>query len=505
MKPINDPLHQLIRSLNKSEKRSFKIFASRHVLGEINNYVKLFDAIDKQKVFDEAAIIKKFSDEKFSNRLVVAKSYLYESILKCLSQFHAQQGVSNQIKEGLISVSFLYEKGLYMQSHKLLIKLKKQAMQYQQLHLIPEIVNWERKILEATHFSDVQAGEVEALIRDTKSTLQQLTHINSYWELQSQLYQQHNQKGIARNDADLDQLSVIFDSPLMKNEEEADSFEAKLLHNKIFATYFFVIRDFESSYRYTKLMLATIESEPDIIKAEPRHYINTIFNFLNLADVLKKYDEHDLYLHKLHAMQLDNTSDTLEIQVFEGFSYHSLKYILSKKHSKPIQDTLNIIIEGLTKYQLKLNKVSEQMLIFHIFKVLYETNQKNESLIWLNKICSYDYQKARNDIYLFSTIIKLLVGLELKTDIAKSIVHCYTTLINQKKLNNVEQLVLSLIQSWRHERKDFKHYLAQASRQFETAISNSFERKALSYFDFNEWLDYMQPNIKSKKQPITSK
>ena len=65
MKTNSDPLHQLIHSLSKGEKRSFKIYASRHVLGDENNYVKLFDAIEKQKEYDEEALLKKFKNEKF--------------------------------------------------------------------------------------------------------------------------------------------------------------------------------------------------------------------------------------------------------------------------------------------------------------------------------------------------------------------------------------------------------------------------------------------------------
>ena len=52
MKATNE-LFDLIKSLSPSEKRAFKIFASRHVLGEENSYVLLFEAIDNLEVYDE--------------------------------------------------------------------------------------------------------------------------------------------------------------------------------------------------------------------------------------------------------------------------------------------------------------------------------------------------------------------------------------------------------------------------------------------------------------------
>jgi hypothetical protein len=53
-KPVSDQLFRLIKSLTTAEKRYFKIFASRHSIGGKNEYVNLFDAIDKQSKYDEA-------------------------------------------------------------------------------------------------------------------------------------------------------------------------------------------------------------------------------------------------------------------------------------------------------------------------------------------------------------------------------------------------------------------------------------------------------------------
>ena len=64
MKASNE-LHQLIKSMNMSEKRHFKIHSSRHVMGERNNYMHLFDAVVRQETYDETKIKKQFSDTTF--------------------------------------------------------------------------------------------------------------------------------------------------------------------------------------------------------------------------------------------------------------------------------------------------------------------------------------------------------------------------------------------------------------------------------------------------------
>ena len=73
-------LFHLIKALNKLEKRYFKLYSSRHVIGEKNNYVRIFDLIDKQSLYDESAILEKASISK--KQLENYKRHLYELILK---------------------------------------------------------------------------------------------------------------------------------------------------------------------------------------------------------------------------------------------------------------------------------------------------------------------------------------------------------------------------------------------------------------------------------------
>ncbi|MCT4560919.1 MAG: hypothetical protein N4A41_06035 [Crocinitomicaceae bacterium] len=63
----SESIFELIRSLTKSEKRYFKLHASRHTIGEENNYVTLFDYIDKQAAYDEAKLFQDFKGAAFLN------------------------------------------------------------------------------------------------------------------------------------------------------------------------------------------------------------------------------------------------------------------------------------------------------------------------------------------------------------------------------------------------------------------------------------------------------
>ena len=71
-----DSLFQLIQSLQKSEKRNFKLYIQRNTSNNDLKIVQLFDALDKMKDYDEKELINKtvsLKKEQLSN----IKTYLY--------------------------------------------------------------------------------------------------------------------------------------------------------------------------------------------------------------------------------------------------------------------------------------------------------------------------------------------------------------------------------------------------------------------------------------------
>src|SRR5919206_3857059 len=78
-----DILFQLIHSLEKAEKRHFKLFVKRSSSNENLKIIQLFDAIDKLQEYDEKALLKKLPDSTKS-QLQNLKTHLYKQILASL-------------------------------------------------------------------------------------------------------------------------------------------------------------------------------------------------------------------------------------------------------------------------------------------------------------------------------------------------------------------------------------------------------------------------------------
>ena len=86
-----DILFQLIKSLEKAEKRHFKLYIKRSSSKEELKIVRLFDVLDKQKEYDDKALVKKL-DDVTRPQLANLKTHLYKQILASLRHFSIAEG-----------------------------------------------------------------------------------------------------------------------------------------------------------------------------------------------------------------------------------------------------------------------------------------------------------------------------------------------------------------------------------------------------------------------------
>ena len=112
-----DSLFQLIHSLQKGEKRSFKLYVKRNSSNEDLKMIHLFDAIDKMAEYDETILLKKVPSIK-KQQLSNIKAHLYKQILVSLTLLRNDEIIDIQFHEQLDFAKILYNKGLYFMTLK---------------------------------------------------------------------------------------------------------------------------------------------------------------------------------------------------------------------------------------------------------------------------------------------------------------------------------------------------------------------------------------------------
>jgi len=135
-------LYQLIRSLTKSEKRYFTLFANRHVIGERNQYLLLFHCIEKQREYNEAKVKAALYHSKASANLSTEKAYLKELILKSLKQFHEDRFTDSVLYNKLVQIEILYEKGLFKMGYELINRSIRLAEKHEKFLIHAQLLLW---------------------------------------------------------------------------------------------------------------------------------------------------------------------------------------------------------------------------------------------------------------------------------------------------------------------------------------------------------------------------
>lgn len=144
-----------------SEKRYFSIYAQQHILGEENNYLKLFDFLANQKECNKNEILEHFKGEKMLENFAVAKKYLWDIILKSMTAFHNQSSLSMQFYELMGRVEVLYEKKMHQSAYKLLTKANQLVWEADRNDLAIIANTWGKKIEEIINYKKACDFSVE--------------------------------------------------------------------------------------------------------------------------------------------------------------------------------------------------------------------------------------------------------------------------------------------------------------------------------------------------------
>ena len=488
----SDELYKLVKSLSQSEKRFFKIYASRHVIGDGNDYVQLFDAIALQKNYNEEALREKFKGEPFLKRFAAVKNYLHQLIIKSMRSFHSASTIDIELKEMLIDIDFLYQKGLYKQCQKLHLKAEKLAIATDKKNRLLEILEWKAKLLQVTNNeSDLDEFHKNVFIEESKI----LNTIKFSLQLKSEvldIFTTIRKKGFARSSEDLERMKEVV-SKYNKYNYGKLTFNDKYYINYINTVYHSSNGNNSKSFIYTKRNVDLLESIPEKLRDEEfEKYIialnNLVVNYLNS----EKNDAIHPYLSKIRSLATHNIRENILLWVT------SYKLVLGVSMRlgdyEQAERIANEIVSGINFYADKI-PVSDIALFKYNMSIVYFANNKHSKAIrFLNEIINEHDNSLRDDIQSFARILRLIVFWEKGEQeiLPYTAVSTYRFLYKRKRLYKFETIVLHFIkEKLPHINTNEKQIAAfkELKLKLEDLLKEPFEKKALEYFDFITWVE----------------
>jgi hypothetical protein len=500
-------LHTLIKSLTSSEKGYIKKHSAVHVIGDQNKYIKIFDAIEKQKVYDEKEIIKKFTDDPILNNFSVAKNYLFRFILKCLESYHSN--TKSELRSTLNQIEILHNKNLPAVAKKMLVKAKATAQQYELYEFMEEIIDWEIIFIVEEANSKNYLELVNKYFGELNESIEKKKTIIGYKHLYQKLRAKGLYMGLPRNDEDVVAFQVISEQADNNDKSLLSTFNAKFYRNLMQANFLFMSNEQKKANELMEHNVLLMETHPHMIELKPSIYLGMLRNkavnelslmrYKPLFDTIKKMDAFVGKYGQLNRY-FEVLAESLKLFVYIPTGQF--------REALEIAERLELMYKQLpvTKSLMK-EKLLQHYAFAYIYIGLEDYKMANHHLNILLNNNDFD---IRSDMYCFAHILSLISHFELEnTEFldyrSKS---TYNLLLKRNHLYEFEkQIIVFLKRTKNMTRKspEIKQAFIDLKENIETIIAtNKLEKNALSLFDLISWLEskiekksFMQ--IKQKK------
>ena len=493
-----DALFQLVKSLEKSEKRNFKLYVKRNSASEDLKTIQLFDALDKMNVYDEHQLLKKNKSIK-KKQLSNIRAQLYKQILTSLRIIKDENNIDIQLHEQMDHARILYNKGLYHQSLKILDRMKELAKTYHQLTYLQQVLFFEKKI-EALFITRSMQDRADRLSKETDDTDTKLSLVNKLSNLSLQLYSWYIRHGHARNAKDENDVDQIMELHLTPEAKKSTGFYEQLYLYQSYCWYAFIRRDFLQYYRYTQRWVDLFDAEPEMISVETAIYIKGMHNLMSahfdllnhkkLAETIEKFEK---FSHR--KLVLKNENNRILIFVYLYTAKINLHFIQGS-FSEGLK-LIPSIEEKLDEYGIYLDR--HRVLIFYYkMACLYFGSGDNEKAVqYLSKIINWKMD-LRTDLQCYARLLHLIAHYELGNFnlleyLIKSV---YRFMAKMENLSKVEEEVFRFLRRSFHVgaralKPEFENLLEKL-RQYE---NDPKETRAFAYLDIISWLESKINNV----------
>lgn len=487
-----DSVFQLIHSLQKSEKRNFKLYVQRNSSTPDLKIVQLFDALDKMKEYDEKELINKTTSIK-KEQISNMKAHLYRQILASLRLLQSNDNIDIQLHEQLDYSRILYNKGLYLQSLKILEKVKENAIANNQLTFLIEVLFLEKKI-ETLHITRSMQDRADALTGESNYTNLQLVSVTKLSNLALQLYSWYIKNGHARNKEDEKEVENYYKVHLTEDLKHPEGFYEKLYYNQSYCWYAFIRQDFLMYYRYTQKWVDLFTDYPKMLEIETANYIKGLHNLLNAHFTLRNYNGFD---KTIRLMEEFRNSDLVkqnynnEVQVFVYLYVSKINQHFLEGTFKEGLAIVPEITQQLKDFNIYLDHHRVLVFYYKIASLYFGALDYDTAIDYLNKIINWKVD-LRNDLQCYTRLLHLISHYELGNFqlleyLIKSV---YRFMAKMQNLSLVEEEIFGFL------RKSFYLSAKKLQPEFEKLLNrikqlekSKFETRAFAYLDIISWLE----------------
>lgn len=490
---VKDSLHELIHSLSKSEKRYYKLYASRHVSNEDSTMLTLFNYIVKQPFYDEEALFRDFQGKALLNQFSTIKKRLYDQILQSLHAFHANNSVENQLNRMLHQAALLYEKSLYDQCERYLRSAEKLALKHELFLGLVSINKLRNKIIETRGYSSDEQT-ITNLSISTGTALSRERLQADLWDIKTQLFRIVQRNGSVCTQQEQNKIDTLLSKlPAEELLQNFESNESWYLYFHIYAVYHFARNEWTESLYYTEKTIEHLQQHPHFRDAHPNRLLSALTNACYLCEQTGASEKTLQYLEqitRLDSTMQEQASEDLRIKLFS--SKYSIETSLLNKSGQfercsSLTDTIEQRLEEL---QDKITPVRRAYLLLQLSVAWFGTGQFRKALQQLNLVLNDTRLDQKDPIIASAYLFNAIIHLELNNDdhLPYALRQAKQALRNSNRLNPAEDFMLQqLARLPKLHKIDHEEVYAEIEKTLQQNYSD-YNSTAVHNFDYAVWI-----------------
>ena len=489
--PNEQLLFELIHSLTKSEKRSFKLFAKRSGATDQAKFIRLFDAMENINTYDEKAIMKKMPEvtkTQFSN----LKSHLYGQILASLRLSNLKHDIDIELREQLDYIRVLYKKGLYQQSLRVLNKAKKTIGDYRKDLFQLALLDYEKQIRSQQVF-DLKESQADVLERETQEALSRFSNVQTFFTLATKMKARFVEKGMVKSVSEMNNLKALFYTSVKDVQEEDLAFNEKFYFYRAYHWFSYLTYDFESCVKYAEKWVNSFR-EGGLDTKRKAGYLKGLNRLLQSAFRiydLDRFNQYYAYFDEFEEAEGTSiTSNTAALLLkYKTIQAFNLTFLNADFESK--KKLIETLLQEVKSSESIIDRHSITVINYKAGVYYFALENYDESRFYLNKLIN-EIGGLRSDLKGFARIISVLIDYDSDNEenIDRKIKAAFIYIKQAENLGELQDTFLKFFKNLGAVfPQDVKKAFKDLRAQLEQLNKDPYSAKPLLYFDLLSWLD----------------
>ena len=498
---VKDQLWRLIKSLNKAEKRNFKLYATRAGANSSNKFIQLFDLLDRMDGPDDTIVTTRLrlTSGQYSN----LKRHLYQQVLTSLRLIYINKEIDIELREQIDFSHILYGKGLYLDALRSLERAKGRAVEHNRDVLHLEILEFQ-KLIESRHITLSRQidNKMDLLLNESAERSYSVLNTSELFNLNIQIHGRYIETGHSRNAADRAENQEFWNgiqTQRVDRETVSSTFHQKINRFQASMWYHYIQLSFEDALESAMNALMLFHLSAHMTVKDPDLYLRCLYYVSVFAYLCGEEKRMQRYLRvaedflEAEEVQLNENSQLIG-RVYVSLMRLNTFFVAGDwEAARTYGSQLRAAYEG--QEFLPTDHRWGQFL-YKFAAVSFVRRDYDEALDYLNEIINMKTGILREDLLLNTRLLHLLCHYELGN---RALVDYHLTNFKRQMRRSTETAAIHRLAASALQRlmksvtAEHPPVFAQLDRDLRAAAgSDPFEHKALLYLDLTQWVQQHQ-------------